>query len=112
MSAGELRERVAFDKRSIVNDEYGNQQAGFVEQFQRAARIMPLKGGESFQAARLTGQQPVIITVRFDALTRTIQPDWQARDVRTGTTYAVRSLGNFDEHKRYIDVLAVSGVAA
>lgn len=112
MSAGELRERVAFDQRATVSDGYGNRQSTFVEQFSRPARIQPLRGGEQVQASRLTGTQPVIIRVRYDSQTKIIAPEWRARDTRSGLAYSIKSLMNTDEHKRYIDLLATGGEAA
>lgn len=112
MPAGELRERVSFQKRGATSDIYGNTQTGdFEEQFVVAARIRPRLGGEQVMAARLAGTQPVTITVRWSAQTKTIAPEWRARDARTGTIYNIRSIVNPDEKHRYIDVLAEAGVA-
>lgn len=90
-SAGELRHRVAFDRRQDVTDEYGNTQSSFVEQFVVAAKVQAKFGGEAVTAARLTGQQPVTIAVRQSNQTKMIAVDWRARDVRSGTEYAIRS---------------------
>jgi len=112
MTAGEMRERVAFDRRTTVDDGYGNPVTGpFVEQFVVDARISPLKGGEAVMADRLTGRQPVIIKVRWSAATAQIHPGWQARDVRKGTPFNVTDIANRDEKKIYFDVLAVAGEA-
>jgi len=112
MPAGQLRERVAFDLRTTVDDGYGNPVTGpFVEQFVAPARIMPLRGGEAVMADRLTGRQPVIITVRYSDAAMQIHPGWQARDVRKGTVFNVTGAANMDEKKIYIDVLAVAGEA-
>ncbi|WP_336801474.1 phage head closure protein [Kaistia sp. MMO-174] len=112
MSAGELRERVAFDRRDAVDDGYGNTVAGdWREQFVVWARIQPLKGGEGVQAARLAGSQPVVIRVRLSSSTREIRVDWRARDVRNGMPFNITSMANMDEKGAYLDVLATSGVA-
>lgn len=112
MPAGELREKVAFDKRTIVIDDYGNERSVFAEQFQRPARIQPLRGGEAVQQARLGGVQPVIIVVRQDAQTLLIATDWQARDVRANRIYSIQSVANMDEHNAYLDILATEGRAS
>ena len=112
MPAGELRERVAFDERTTTDDGYGGTVGGFVEQFSAAARIRPLKGGEQVLAARLTGTQPVIITVRYSSATKRIASDWRARDVRSSVVYAIKSIMNTDEKKRYLDIMAVAGETA
>jgi SPP1 family predicted phage head-tail adaptor len=112
MSAGELRGRIAFDRRAVVDDSYGNTVAGdWQEQFVVWARIQPLKGGEGVQAARLAGSQPVVIRVRLSSSTRQIGADWRARDARKGTLFNITSMANMDEKNAYLDVLATSGVA-
>lgn len=114
MSAGELRERVAFETRTSQSDSYGNEVGGFLEQFRRPARIQPYKGfgNEAVQAARLTGTQPMIIRVRYDSSTSIVNSDWRVRDLTTGTVYNIRSSANMDEHRAYIDFLCESGEAS
>lgn len=114
MSAGELREMMAFDKRAIIQDDYGNDVVGdFAEQFRVPARVKPMVGigSEQVQAARLSGTQPVIIRVRQTSQTSLIGTDWQARDARKGTLYNIRSSANLDEHGIYLDILATAGEA-
>lgn len=112
MSAGELRERVAFDRRAVVDDGYGNTVSGdWQEQFVVWARIQPLKGGEGVQAARLAGSQPVVIRIRLSSHARQISTEWRARDARVGTLFNITSMANMDEKGAYLDVLATSGVA-
>lgn len=114
VSGGELRERVAFDKRGIFSDGYGNEVAGdFAEQFIVPARIWPQKGigNETLTAARMTGLQPMVIRVRVSNQTLQITNAWRARDVRRGIAYNIRSVANMDEHRAYLDILAQSGEA-
>lgn len=112
MSSGELRERVAFDARTTVDDGYGNPVTGdFAEQFVVSARITPLKGGERVMADRLTGVQPCVIRVRYSDQAMQIAPGWQARDVRKGTVFNITGAANMDEKRKYIDVLATAGEA-
>lgn len=111
-TAGELRHRVAFDRREDVPDEYGNTQSQFVEQFVVAAKVQAKFGGETVTAARLTGQQPVTIVVRQSAQTRQIADDWRARDVRTGVEYAIRSKVDPDDRGAWFELLTQTGVAA
>jgi head-tail adaptor len=112
--AGDLDHRIAWDARSVVDDGFGNTVSGpFVEQFVTYAGIKPLKGGEEVMGARLGGVQPVIITVRKSAQTDLITTDWRARDVRTGTVYAIKAPAADMEQKRaYLDILATAGEAA
>lgn len=109
--AGDLSHRIAFDKRGQVDDGYGNTQDGFVEQFVRSAAVKAKFGGEAVTAARLTGQQPVTITVRQDSSTVLIGTDWRARDVREGTEYAIRSRVDPDDSGAFYELLCQTGVA-
>lgn len=111
-ATGELRHRIAFDKRIDVEDDYGNVQGSFEEQFVVAAEVKAKLGGEAVTAARLTGQQPVTITVRQSSQTRLIADDWRARDVRTGAEYAIRSIVDPDDERKWLEILTQTGVAA
>lgn len=111
MAAGELREKVAFDQRGTTEedlgtpiDDWANVIAGV------AARIRYLKGGEQVIGQRLTGVQPVVITVRSSEATRAITTDYRARDVRKGQAYNIRSVTP-DETGAYIDLLCTIGDA-
>lgn len=111
-SAADLRERVAWEKRGVVDDGYGNEVSGpFEEQFETRAGFTHLRGGEAVIASRLEGRQPVVVRVRASSETRLIDTDWQVRDVRTGDVYAVRSVAPTPD-RRWIDVMVERGVAA
>jgi len=110
--AGDLSHKIAFDKRTEGDDGYGNTQSSFVQQFIRSAAVKAKFGGEAVTAARLTGQQPVTITVRQDTSTALIATDWRARDVRDGTEYAIRSIVDPDDSGAFFEILTQTGVAA
>jgi head-tail adaptor len=121
-TAGELRHRIAFDKRQQVDpdapDDLGNTQSDFVEQFVVSAKVQAKFGGEAVTAARLTGQQPVTIVVRQSSKTLLICTDWRARNVRSDadptkqTTYAIRSIVDPDDGGAWLELLCQTGVAA
>jgi head-tail adaptor len=115
-TAGELRHRVAFDKRQDVNpdapEDLGNTVSVFVEQFVVSAKVQAKFGGEAVVAARLQGQQPVTIVVRQSSKTLLIQTDWRARDAREGTEYAIRSIVDPDDGGAWLELLCQTGVAA
>lgn len=79
-AGGKLRHRITFDKRTDVDDGYGNTQAGWAEQFTVWAEVKPKLGGEAVTAARLQAQNTVTITVRRSRQTSLIREDWRARD--------------------------------
>lgn len=116
MSAGDLRHRVTFAERDSVEDEFGNVSTGWVDRFTNiAANITPRLGGETVEAARLAGRQPVVIRVRQSQDTRQIRTDWKATNVHTGTEYNIRTAVDPHEgdveHGKWIDMLAEAGVA-
>ena len=111
MSAGELRERVRFERRVETTDGYGNTKGQWLPQLTVAARIQPLRGSEAVMASRLQGVQPVLIVIRSSAAARGIAPDWRAVDARTGREYAIRT-AQLRETADYVDLLCEAGPAA
>lgn len=111
MSAGELRERIAFAKRGRTDDGFGNLRDEWEHQTTVWGRIMPLRGGEDVIASRLSGVQPVIIRVRYSTATASIGTDWRATDTRSGIEYDITAIANMDERKGYLDIMATAGRA-
>ncbi len=110
--AGALSEIVAFESRAVIDDGYGNEVSGdWTERFKANARIQPIKGGESVIADRLQGTQPVVIRVRYEPQSLSANTDWRVRDLRAGVIYQIKSQANMDEKRRYIEFLAIAGVA-
>lgn len=112
IDAGDLRWRIAFDKRASVSDGYGNTQVGFEEQFAVWAKVQVRLGGEAMIAGALQDRQPVMITVRQSAQTRLIKETWRARDVRSGALYAIRSIADPDGQGKWLNILALTGLPA
>jgi len=110
VSAGELRERVAFHEIAEEDSSYGIMRGDYEEQFRRDARIRPLVGTEPIIAQRLTGVQPVVIKVRSDSSTRDVTTAWKIVDVRSLTAYNIRAVTP-DEKRKYIEFLCDAGVA-
>lgn len=110
MSAGDLRERVIFEQRNTESDGAGNFTDEWVATPAVSAHIKPLKGSEPVLAERLSGRQPVVITVRSSTATRAVTTDWRARNARSGATFNITAVTP-DERRAYIDILAISGGA-
>jgi head-tail adaptor len=109
--AGQLIELVAFDKRAMVEDEYGNMVAGdWTEQFRHRAKFIFLRGSETVMAGRLESRESIIMQVRVCADTEQIDTDWQARDIRRGTFFNIRTVET-DRSRAVIDLLCEQGVA-
>ncbi len=108
-SAGSLYDKITFSTITEVPD--GNH--GFDEvptDFTVRANIRYLRGGETVQAARLTGKQPVVVTVRRSSQTAALTTDDGMRDARTGTKYNIRSVVTTDD-RQFMEITAESGVA-
>lgn len=89
--AGRLTRRLRFESPAPVQDGLGNVEAGWHPQFTVAAEVFARSGGEQVLAARLSGVQPVEITVRLSSATARISAAWRAVDVRTGEVFALVS---------------------
>jgi SPP1 family predicted phage head-tail adaptor len=110
-SAGDLVERVLFEKRAPANDGKGNTVAAWAAQFTRSARFLMRPGDEATRAARLEGLQPLRIIVRFDSETKTITNDWRAVDMRTNRVYTIKAAEDMDRKRQWITVEAMEGDA-
>lgn len=109
--AGELNERLAFQKRvAAADDGYGNREGSWQEQFRCAAKVQPLRGSETVIAQRLAGVQPVIISIRSCTDARRVEPFWRAVDTRRGTVYNLKAGANFDEVNEFVTFMAEAGV--
>lgn len=107
------RHRVTFQRRRRTRDDgHGMTEGEWCSIFSVAAGIRPLKGGEDVLAARLTGVQPVIITVGKDRRTEAVTSAWRAVD-EAGRVYAITAPPADMEGKGlFLDILASSGVAS
>lgn len=110
VSAQDLQHRIAFDEPTEVSDGQGGTIQGWQTVLTVWAHYRYLRGGETVQAARLRGRQPVIITVRASSNSRQVQTEWRIRDTRTDTLYNIRGITPTEDRK-FLEILAESGVA-
>ena len=111
-NAGSLRERVAFDARSEIDDGYGNTVAGdFGERFQCRAEFRSRGGSEAVMAARLEGRNTFGVYVRSSSQSHRLTTDWRMRDVRRDITYAIVAVDAVTE-PAWVYLTVQSGVAA
>lgn len=104
-------ERLAFDSPVSVGNGQGGQRQGWKEQFQSRAHIRFLRGGETVIAARLSGTQPVVVTIPNHEAARAVTTEWRIRDARTGTIYNIRTNPVQSDDRRWLEITAESGVA-
>lgn len=107
--AGKLVESVAFYALTETPDGSGGMVKDWAKQFSTRAHFKYLRGGESVIAARLSGTQPVVVTIRTHSAARQITPEWQMRDTRRGTIYNIRTVIPSD-NRQYLELTCESGV--
>jgi head-tail adaptor len=117
MNAGRLERRLQFQSPKEIDDGAGNYTQGFEPQFECAASVTFMKGGEQVLASRLEQVSPVIIAVRSANATRRITGEWRAEDMRSGAIYMVKETPRHpvrkdgSEDRSMLEFLATSGVA-
>lgn len=112
MRAGDLNSRVTFQRRVTADDGYGNEVGEWQTQFTVWAGFKPLRGTETVMAARLSGRQPYIVTIRQSSQTRQITTDWRAVDARNSSrVFNIRAITDPDGTRAWLEVLTEQGVA-
>lgn len=109
IGSGQLFHSVTFSVMTEVPDSHGGFDLVPVS-FTTRAHIRYLRGGETVQAARLTGKQPVVVTVRRNSQTIALTTDAKMTDARTGTEYQIRGIVPTDD-RQFMEITAESGVA-
>ena len=111
--AGDLRDRIKIQRRTVVSDDYGNDDGAFADiGVSRAAKITPTRGGEAVQAGRLTGKAGYDVWVRSDSGTRSIQPGDIAIDERNASrVFNIRFVGDMDGKRTWLLLQCELGVA-
>lgn len=111
--AGDLRQRVYFERRVEADDGYGNPVGAWSPlNITRAASLLPTRGGEVVQSDRLTGRVQWDCWVRSDSGTRSIQTGDRMVDARdTSRTFNVGFIGDMDGDRTWLLIQATSGVA-
>jgi hypothetical protein len=105
--AGDLRERVRFERRGL--DANGDALGPFAELFTRAASIIYMRGSETVMAQRLEGQQPVIVTVVNSRQIREVTTADRLVNARDGTVYDIKAVPR-DPRPLLVELLAVNKV--
>lgn len=114
MTAGRMRERVAFERRTDTDDGYGNKVGAWAVLTGLAsypARVSPLRGGEDVTASKLEANGLVEIKVRSCIAMRAVKATDRVRDTRTQQIYNIRYIENKDERDKYITLMCEYGVA-
>lgn len=114
MTIGELGDRLIFQARTAVDDEYGNTVSGpFTEVFRCSAAIIEKMGTETVMAARLQGTQTYLIRVRDSAKTEAVQTDWRAVNSRKPSQiFNIRTNVALFDHPGWREMTVQEGVAS
>lgn len=115
-AAGDLTDRLQFERREEKQDGYGNAVAGdWIPQFERWAKIRARRGGEGILAARLEARQPAVVTIRYSRAAAAITADWRAVEMiagrATGRVFNIRENPVRTDDRAYLEMLVESGVA-
>lgn len=101
---GKMRAKVRFERLQGGRDAAGAPIQTWVALTTVSARVRYMRGGESVIAQRITGIQPVVVTVRGSAATRQIKLEDRGLDERTGKVLHIESLAP-DETGAFIEIL-------
>lgn len=107
-ATGKMTYLASFDAPVAASNGQGGTINAWAEQFTVWAAALFLRGGETVQAARLAGRQPVVVTVRRSAHTASIRLNWRMRI--SGVEYNIRAIVPTDDRAFY-EITAESGVA-
>lgn len=112
-AAGKMRHRLRFESPGVESDGDGDTVNTWRVEFAVSAEVFARSGGEQVLAARLSGVQPVEITVRRSSATRRIASSWRAVDMCSGEVFAlVAPAFDPDGSGAFLKMLGRSGVAA
>jgi SPP1 family predicted phage head-tail adaptor len=108
LCAGQLRDRITFQARGVVDDGYGNEISGpWADQFTVSARVTTSPGRETVTAQRLQGINPVDVWVRWSSQTVNIKTEWRAVDARDSSrVFAILSVTDPEEYWRQYRLLS------
>lgn len=109
LGAGDLKERWTFQQRA--EDGNGDRRGKWEEGFTVWTAVTWLIGTEAVMQDRLTGVQPVVLSVRASSMTRQITPAWRALDSRQAGREANITGVVPSRTPGFIDILAVIGKA-
>ena len=112
---GALRYRVHCQMSSGGDDGWGNPLPGagdFATRFTVACGMRPRTGGEAVDAARLSGRQPFVVTMRNTTETRQITTAWRLVDARDeNRVFAITSPpADPDGKNQWLEFIATEGL--
>ena len=110
MRAGNLRERVTFQRATTGDDGYGNVITGWADLVTVWADVRETLGRERVEAGRIEAAATATVRVRASAVTRGLTA--ADRLVARGWTWNIRSVVPIGNKRAALDILVERGVAA
>ncbi len=109
--AGDLRQRVYFQRRGEGTDAYGNPVTGWADlNISRACSLLPTRGGEHVQAGRVAGISSWDCWVRNDIGTRSLSTGDRAVNERDESqTFNIAFLGDMDGDRQWLLIQMTEG---
>lgn len=112
MKASDLRDRVLFQPPAdAATGRFGSATQAFGTGSEMRAHFQYLKVGEEVMQSRLAGRETIIVSVRSNALTRTIDGSWRMRDLKTSKLYNVKGAKELPD-RLWIEVMVQGGDAS
>lgn len=108
VSIGDLRQRVTFQRLTHTRDTNGGVIEGWTDVATVSAKVGPLRGGESVQAARLGGDQTFEIVVRSHEVIRSLTSADRVI-LKGGLKLNIAWSANWDERDRFLTIIASAG---
>lgn len=107
IAAGTLRDRITFERASVVLDDFGGEIETWAPLGARWANVNYGKGQERREAAQLNATVPATFRVRRDTLTKTITP--RDRIAFAGATWNIIGAPVMTPERDGLDIAAVRG---
>lgn len=102
--AGELRQRVRFEKRTSAENDGGIVRSDWgVLIDSRRVQLLPVRGGEATAAMRATGQDLWTLVVRSCSATRAVTTDHRVASLdQPGVVFDIRSVLDLEGRGRWL----------
>ena len=106
MDAGSLREFIIIEKRTVVEDDIGNQSSTWLPFYKGFASVNNLYGTEYWAAAQTQSQNTVVFTLRYNSLFNEVN-SLEYRLLFRGKEYDIKSVDNVKYANISIKIKAV-----
>ncbi|WP_294932191.1 phage head closure protein [uncultured Paracoccus sp.] len=103
MRAGQLTKWALFQRPEKGVDANRNRILSYVDAFEVAVNLLPLKGTETVMAARMISRSPAIITVNAASDARLVTNEW--RVIIDGRVYDVREDPRETQDRGFLEML-------